>query len=103
MRARLKTGPLLVTLACLLAACAHASVVATSTGTTVTTTTASVSASSASNTGWVLLGIILIGMEISNPTRPLAERPPPLDAARRVNEQDCTQPIVDASANLKCK
>jgi hypothetical protein len=103
MRARLKTGPLLVTLACLLAACAHASVVATSSGTTVTTTSASVSASSASSTGWVLLGIILIGMEINNPTRPLQERPPPLDGARRVNEQDCTQPIVDASANLKCR
>jgi hypothetical protein len=94
---------LAVSVVVLLAGCANAGVVATSTGTTVTTTTASVSASSASSTGWVLLGIILIGMEINNPTRPLQERPPPLDGARRVNEQDCTQPIVDASANLKCR
>jgi len=28
---------------------------------------------------------------------------PELDAARTVNEQDCTKPIVDWSANLKCK
>jgi uncharacterized protein YceK len=94
---------LLVLAVVLLAGCAHASTVATSSGTTVTTTTASVSASSSSSTGWVLLGIILIGMEINDPTRPLNPRPPPMDAARRVNEQDCTQPIVDASANLRCK
>jgi uncharacterized protein YceK len=86
----------------LLAGCTHVSTVATSSGTTVTTTTASVSASSSSSTGWVLLGIILIGMEINNPTRP-RDALPPMDAARRVNEQDCTQPIVDGSANLKCK
>jgi hypothetical protein len=88
----------------LLAGCAHSSMVATSSGTTVTTTSASVSVGSSSSAGaWVLLGIILISAEAANPTRPLAERPPPLDAARRVNEQDCTQPIVDASANLKCR
>jgi hypothetical protein len=28
---------------------------------------------------------------------------PGLDASRRVLEQDCTKPIVDWSANLKCK
>jgi len=28
---------------------------------------------------------------------------PALDPARRVAEQDCTRPIVDWSANLKCK
>lgn len=28
---------------------------------------------------------------------------PPLDETRRVNEQDCTRPIEDWSANLKCK
>ena len=27
----------------------------------------------------------------------------PLDESRRVNEQDCTRPIEDWSANLKCK
>lgn len=87
----------------LLAGCAHVGTVATSSGSTVTTTTASVSASSSSSTGWVLLGIILIGMEFNDPTRPLNPRPPPMDATRRVNEQDCTRPIVDPSANLRCK
>ena len=28
---------------------------------------------------------------------------PELDATRTVNEQDCSKPIVDRSANLKCK
>jgi hypothetical protein len=32
-----------------------------------------------------------------------SRRPPELDASRRVNEQDCTKPIQDWSANLKCK
>lgn len=87
--------------AVLLAGCTHVSTVATSSGATTTTTSASVGAASSSSTGWVLLGIILIGMEINNPTRPL--QPPPMDATRRVNEQDCTQPIVDWSANLRCR
>jgi hypothetical protein len=29
--------------------------------------------------------------------------PPELDAARKVNEQDCSKPIEDWSANLKCR
>lgn len=33
------------------------------------------------------------------PTEPL----PALDPERRVNEQDCTKPIEDWSANLRCK
>jgi hypothetical protein len=28
---------------------------------------------------------------------------PPLDGSRRVNEQDCTRPIEDGGANLKCR
>lgn len=28
---------------------------------------------------------------------------PPMDTSRTVNEQDCTQPIADWSANLKCR
>ncbi|MCX7962505.1 MAG: hypothetical protein N2653_13180 [Burkholderiales bacterium] len=30
-------------------------------------------------------------------------RAPPMDDARRVNAQDCTRPIEDASANLRCR
>jgi hypothetical protein len=29
--------------------------------------------------------------------------PPELDAARKVNEQDCSKPIENWSANLKCR
>jgi len=32
-----------------------------------------------------------------------SRRPPELDASRRVHEQDCTKPILDWSANLKCR
>lgn len=32
-----------------------------------------------------------------------SRRPPELDAGRRVHEQDCTKPILDWSANLKCR
>jgi len=28
---------------------------------------------------------------------------PPLDESRRVNEQDCTRPIEDTGANLRCR
>ena len=28
---------------------------------------------------------------------------PPLDESRRVSEQDCTRPIEDAAANLRCR
>jgi hypothetical protein len=35
----------------------------------------------------------------ASPTR----RPPELDAGRRVHVQDCTKPIADWSANLKCR
>jgi hypothetical protein len=39
----------------------------------------------------------------SNPY-PLSGRSiPPLDPSRRIVEQDCTKPIEDPSANLKCR
>ena len=28
---------------------------------------------------------------------------PPLDESRRVNQQDCTRPIEDGAANLRCR
>jgi len=28
---------------------------------------------------------------------------PPLDESRRVNQQDCTRPIADGAANLRCR
>jgi len=32
-----------------------------------------------------------------------SRRPPELDASRRVHAQDCSKPILDWSANLKCR
>jgi len=58
---------------------------------------------------WALIGIGLIAAgEYSERRRaeglpPMNEPPQELDKSRRVNEQDCSQPIKDWSANLKCK
>ena len=53
------------------------------------------------------------GQEVASPQRRMSYWPnsymasgravPELDVSRRVVEQDCTKPIVDWSANLKCK
>ena len=41
----------------------------------------------------------------ANPFMAVTEtaRPPALAPGRRVNEQDCSRPIEDPSANLKCR
>src|SRR5690349_23871125 len=41
----------------------------------------------------------------ANPFDAFSMSPPPpsLDPTRKVSEQDCTQPIVDWTANLKCR
>jgi hypothetical protein len=58
----------------------------------------------------VLIGIGLIAAEYAASRRaeegsPVAASEPPreLDKGRRVNEQDCSKPIQDWSANLKCR
>jgi hypothetical protein len=49
----------------------------------------------------VLIAIgILAGVAASQPAPPPA---PLLAPERRVNEQDCTRPIADPAANLKCR
>jgi hypothetical protein len=100
-----KTRLLIVPFAYLLAACTHVSVVGTSSGATTTTvTSASVAVSGGSSAAaWALLGIGLIAAEAVNPVRPLEALPGELDPRRRVNEVDCTKPIADWSANLRCK
>jgi hypothetical protein len=100
------------TLVVLVAGCSHASVRVNSGGGVATTTT-SVSASYSGHGSaalWALIGIGLIaaeyggsqaarerGLELERPS----ERK--LDASRVVNEVDCTKPIENWSANLKCK
>lgn len=64
---------------------------------------------SGSAVGWALIGIGLIAAgEYAEQRRleglpPMNEPPQELDKGRRVNEQDCSQPIKDWSANLKCR
>lgn len=119
---------LLILLLCVqLAACANAAVsVSTSTAATgsVTAGTAAAGgqvAAASSGAGAIALFAIAAAMmtasEMSasgtttynaNPFAAIdgasaSRRPPELDANRRVNEQDCTRPIVDWSANLKCR
>src|SRR5262245_61721925 len=60
---------------------------------------------SANVQGGSLIGALLgIGAlyAVSRGTAP-REPLPALDATRTVNEQDCTQPITDWSANLRCR
>lgn len=86
----------------LLTACAHSSVRVDSAGGTVTTNTR-VSAGYRGDgavAAWALIGIGLIASQYSESR---SEPPEALDTPRRVNEQDCTKPIRDPSANLKCR
>jgi hypothetical protein len=85
-----------------LAACAHSSVRVDSAGGTVTTS-ARVSAGyrgDAAVAAWALIGIGLVASQYSVSA---SEPAGALDASRRVNEQDCSKPIRDPSANLKCR
>ena len=100
---------LLLLFALSLAGCSHTSVQGGWGGTT--SSGGNVSAGvGGSSVAWVLIGIGLIAAEYggSQAARERGLEDPgvpvlPLDEARRVNEQDCTQPIKDWSANLKCK
>lgn len=98
------------TLVVLVAGCSHASVQVNSGG-GVTTTGVSVGYSGhGSAAAWALIGIGLIAAEYggSKAARERGLEPEranerELDPRRRVNEQDCSKPIADWSANLKCK
>lgn len=104
--------PALLALAFLLAACSHASVRVDSGG-GVTTTGGSVSigySGHGSAALWVLIGIGLIAAEYGRSAAARERGLEPervderkLDATRQVNEVDCTKPIENWSANLKCK
>ncbi len=108
--ARMRYWP--VFLAILLGACTHASVRYDSGGgTTTTRTSVSIGYSgSGSVAAWALIGIGLIAAQQAGsqaarerglePERP-AERQ--LDAGRQVNEVDCTKPIENWTANLRCR
>jgi hypothetical protein len=105
----MKAPALIVVL--LIAGCSHASVRFDSGGGTVTTST-SVSAGyrGSSSAAWALIGIGLIAAQLAGSEaarerglEPQAAPAQPMDAQRQVNEVDCTKPIENWSANLKCK
>jgi hypothetical protein len=95
-----------------LTACTHASVRMSTDGATSTTST-SVSAGYSGHGSaavWALIGIGLIAAEYGGSAAARERGLEPeragereLDAQRRVNEVDCTKPIENWSANLKCK
>lgn len=91
-------------LALLLAGCAH-----THAGWSVNASSATGGASvnvdvRGGSSGAALLGIALFAAAASSGMSPAPARPAPEpDAGRRVNEADCTKPIKDWSANLKCR
>jgi hypothetical protein len=69
-------------------------------GTSVTSGSAGLQVQSGGSAAAVLIAIgILAGMTQYSQ----AVKPPELAPDRRVSEQDCTKPIADPSANLKCR
>jgi hypothetical protein len=88
-------------------------------GTSVTSTSAGLSVQSTSTAGVLLaIGVLAAatygsergGYAIRTRANPFLALDPsaprmalPLDESRRVNEQDCTRPIADVSANLRCR
>jgi hypothetical protein len=101
-----------ILIAMMLSGCTHVSVQGSAVGGT-TTTSSNVSvgySGSGSAAMWVLIGIGLIAAEYGGSRaarerglEPQAKPVQPMDASRQVNEVDCSQPIQDWSANLKCR
>lgn len=119
----MKHFPLLI--AALLAGCSYSQVQfntgavgAGSGGTSVTSSSAGLNVQGSGSSAAALIGLGIAGAVIyrsensgygmrynSNPFMAItgSERAPELAPTRKVNEQDCTQPIRDSSANLKCR
>lgn len=95
--------PLLLAALLMLCGCSHTSVQVGWDGTTSGSGGASVGISGGGTATWLLIGIGLIAAGKASASPEADPAPVALDEARRVNEQDCTQPIKDWSANLKCR
>jgi hypothetical protein len=95
------------------AGCSHAQVQLNAGG--ATTASGGGGSSAAALIGLGIAGAVIYSSERSGPpygvrynSNPFmavtdSARAPQLAPERRVNEQDCTQPITDFSANLKCR
>jgi hypothetical protein len=64
-------------------------------GTSVSGAAVQVQSGGAAAVALIAIGVMALSSDYS--------RPPELAPDRRVNEQDCGKPIVDWSANLKCR
>jgi hypothetical protein len=71
----------------------------TSGGTAISSSSAGLNVQASGATAAALIGLGIAGAVIYRGT----ERAPELAPVRKVNEQDCTRPIEDISANLKCR
>ena len=92
---------LALSLVVLLAGCGGQSSVQVNTG---GGSTGSASVPGSSRVGTLLSIIFLSGLAYEGErAMPLSVHAPELDPLRRVVERDCTKPIEDWSANLKCR
>ena len=114
---------LLVLLASCLAGCSNFAVALNSSGTAAAGTTAVGGATTAAGSGAAGLALFALavyafygtettdGMTTTYRANPFdaigdgsaSRQAPDMDGSRRVHEQDCTKPIKDWSANLKCR
>ena len=67
-------------------------------GTAISSSSAGLNVQASGSTAAALIGLGIAGAVIYR-----SERAPELAPVRKVNEQDCTRPIEDISANLKCR
>jgi len=91
-----------------IAGCAHGQVQfnggaasTTSGGTAISSSSAGLNVQASGSTAAALIGLGIAGAVIYRSEA--SGRAPELAPVRRVNEQDCTRPIEDISANLKCR
>jgi len=86
----------MILFAVLVAGCSHGQVQG---GTAISSSSAGLNVQASGSTAAALIGLGIAGAVIYRGT----ERAPELAPVRKVNEQDCTRPIEDISANLKCR
>ena len=93
--------PVAIALALMLGGCAHASLSLTAGASSAASSSAGlqVSSSGGGAVTALLAGVVIAG---TMQDRDVAEREPPMDPSRTVNEQDCTKPLT-GSGNLRCR
>ena len=98
----------MIVLTVFIAGCSHAQVQfsggaasTTSGGTAISSSSAGLNVQASGSTAAALIGLGIAGAVIYRSEA--SGRAPELAPMRRVNEQDCTRPIEDISANLRCR